>query len=460
MVFQEPQTPLNPVRSIGWQLAEAVRAHRRLSRRAARTRALELLQLVGIPEPERRLAAYSHQLSGGQKQRVVIALSLMNDPVLLVADEPTTALDVTIQAEILDLLRALPERLGTAVLLITHNMGVVADLADRVLVMRRGRMVERGEIVSLFAGPYTDYTRELLASVPQLPISGWSRAGADTRRTRGDRPLALRGGRRDTRLPRSARPARFPRRDRRQRGPRSRTRARGGRRVGLGQDHLGQGPPGELQPSSGRVMLHGIDLAGLSAADLRRRRRHLGVVHQDPATTLDPLIPIGDSIATTTGAPRRPRRRPAHSDPESAGRGVAAGRLRAAAPARAVRRPAATRGPGPRAGPAPGAADRRRTDQRARRDRAGRHAEAARRPTGRAGFRLRLHQPRPGCGQRGDRSSPGAAGRPGRGVRRDPHHPGPTGHGLEAIDAHRGSDDPALVYLDRGYHRINARSAR
>ena len=126
------------------------------------------MTLVGIPEPEVRVEAYPHQLSGGQKQRVVIALALANDPALLIADEPTTALDVTVQAEILQLLGELRERLGMAILLITHNMGVVADLADRVLVMRNGRMVERGEVVSLFSEPFTDYTRELLGSVPRL----------------------------------------------------------------------------------------------------------------------------------------------------------------------------------------------------------------------------------------------------------------------------------------------------
>ena len=169
MVFQEPATALNPVRTIGWQLAEALRAHRQISRADARSRAVELLELVGIPEPARRVRYYPHQLSGGQRQRVVIALALSGEPSLLIADEPTTALDVTVQAEILALLRELRDRTGTAILLITHNLGVVADLADRVVVLRGGRVVEQRQVNQLFAHPVTDYTRQLLAAVPTLP---------------------------------------------------------------------------------------------------------------------------------------------------------------------------------------------------------------------------------------------------------------------------------------------------
>ena len=149
MICQEPATSLDPVRTVGWQVVEALRSHRQLSRRAARTRAVELLDLVGVPEPARRAHSYPHLLSGGQKQRVMIAIAIACEPEVIIADEPTTALDVTVQAAILELLRDLRDRLGTAVVLITLNMGVVADLADRVVVMYRGQVVEQGT-----AGPH------------------------------------------------------------------------------------------------------------------------------------------------------------------------------------------------------------------------------------------------------------------------------------------------------------------
>ncbi|MFD4443494.1 dipeptide ABC transporter ATP-binding protein [Nocardia sp. NPDC058519] len=169
MVFQEPQTALNPVQKIGTQIAQALRAHGVTDRAAARTRAIELLTAVDIPEPDKRLDWYPHQLSGGQKQRVVIALALSGEPELLIADEPTTALDVTVQAEILDLLRSLQRQRGTAILFITHNLGVVAEIADRVVVMREGRVVEEQTVFGLFAEPGEEYTRTLLAAVPRLP---------------------------------------------------------------------------------------------------------------------------------------------------------------------------------------------------------------------------------------------------------------------------------------------------
>jgi peptide/nickel transport system ATP-binding protein len=166
-VFQEPMTSLNPVLRVGHQVEEVVREHMDVSRSAARERAAELLDLVHIPDPRRRVEEYPHQLSGGMRQRVMIAMALACDPKILIADEPTTALDVTIQAGILDLLRELRERLGTAIILITHNLGVVADLADRVVVMYAGRKAEEAPVEELFAHPQHPYTIGLLGAVPR-----------------------------------------------------------------------------------------------------------------------------------------------------------------------------------------------------------------------------------------------------------------------------------------------------
>jgi peptide/nickel transport system ATP-binding protein len=170
-VFQEPMTSLNPVFTVGQQIEEVLRRHLDVSRGEARKRAVDLLRLVRIPAPERRLEEYPHQLSGGMRQRVMIAIALACDPKVIVADEPTTALDVTIQAGILDLMRDIRERLGTAIVLITHNLGVVADIADRVVVMYAGRKAEEASVADLFASPQHPYTIGLLGAVPR-PYEG------------------------------------------------------------------------------------------------------------------------------------------------------------------------------------------------------------------------------------------------------------------------------------------------
>jgi oligopeptide/dipeptide ABC transporter ATP-binding protein len=168
MIFQDPMTSLNPVYKVGWQIAEQVRAHKRVSRAAARARAVELLAAVGIPHPERRADDYPHQFSGGMRQRVMIALALSCDPSLLIADEPTTALDVTIQAQILSLIKRLRADFGSSVVLITHDMGVVAEIADRVAVMYAGRIVEQGTTREIFYDPQHPYTWGLLGSIARL----------------------------------------------------------------------------------------------------------------------------------------------------------------------------------------------------------------------------------------------------------------------------------------------------
>jgi len=168
MIFQEPTTSLNPVFTIGDQIAEAIRLHREVSRSAAREQTIEMLRTVEIPEPERRVDAYPHQLSGGMRQRVMIAMALSCRPKLLIADEPTTALDVTIQAQILDLLGALQRRFGMALLLVTHDLGVVAERADEVAIMYAGRIVERGSVAEVFRAPLHPYTRGLLDSIPKV----------------------------------------------------------------------------------------------------------------------------------------------------------------------------------------------------------------------------------------------------------------------------------------------------
>ena len=168
MIFQEPMTSLNPAFTVGDQIIEGIRRHRRMTQAEARERAIEMLRRVRIPSPERRIDDYPHRLSGGMRQRVMIAMALACDPKLLIADEPTTALDVTIQAQILDLMRALREETGTAIILITHDLGVIAELAHDVIVMYAGKVVERAEVSRLFADPQHPYTIGLLGSIPKL----------------------------------------------------------------------------------------------------------------------------------------------------------------------------------------------------------------------------------------------------------------------------------------------------
>ncbi len=202
MIFQEPMTSLNPVKTIGDQIAEAVALHQRKNAREAWKAAIEMLDLVGIPDPARRVSNYPHQMSGGMRQRAMIAMALCCRPKLLIADEPTTALDVTIQAQILDLMRKLQRELGMSILFITHDLGVVAEMADRVVVMYAGRVVEEGDVRDIFARPRMPYTRALMRSIPRLDRTDGVRQRLEThRRLRPEPPAPAQGLRVPSALP-------------------------------------------------------------------------------------------------------------------------------------------------------------------------------------------------------------------------------------------------------------------
>ncbi|GAA2054664.1 dipeptide ABC transporter ATP-binding protein [Williamsia deligens] len=294
MVFQEPQTALDPVRRVGRQLVAALRAHTRIDKRSARARAVELLQAVEIPDAQRRVDFYPHQLSGGQRQRVVIALALAGDPDLLIADEPTTALDVTVQAEILDLLHRLRASRGLAILLITHNLGVVADLADRVVVMRAGRIVEHAGVDEVFASATTPYTRGLVAAVPRVGATRHVAQRADAA-SPSEAPVLDVAGVTVTYPARSGTPA-FTALD-----DVSVTLAVG-EVVGLvgesgsGKTTLGRAALGLIRPTTGTVTLDGRSYETGSRAARRDLRRGVALVHQDPASSLDPRRSVADSI--------------------------------------------------------------------------------------------------------------------------------------------------------------------
>ena len=295
MVFQEPQTALNPVRTIGWQLREALRAHGTRDRDTVRARSIDLLRPVEIPDPLGRLMQYPHQLSGGQRQRVVLALALANEPELLLADEPTTALDVTVQAEILALLGRIRESTGTSVLLITHNMGVVAQVADRVLVLKSGNVVEEGSTEDLFARPRHAYTRTLLDSVLSLPEPG-TEVRRSLREVAPEEIPVVRFDGVHVAYGSSKRGRAFP----------AVTNVtfdvRRGEVMGLvgesgsGKTTLGRLAAGLVPLAGGEVLVEGENLFAASARRRRELRRDIAFIHQDPQASLDPRMPIGRSI--------------------------------------------------------------------------------------------------------------------------------------------------------------------
>jgi peptide/nickel transport system ATP-binding protein len=299
MVFQEPSTALNPVYPVGWQIAEGLRAHGKYSRAEARAKAIEILDRVGIPEPEKRVNYYPHQFSGGQKQRVVIAMALVLDPGLIVADEPTTALDVTVQAEILDLLRRCRDEFGTAIVLITHNMGVVADLADRVAVMYEGKVVEQADVYTLFSSPQHEYTQRLLAAVPYIgqgTLKTRERASARTADWEEQKPVVEATELRIQYPGRLGRPG-FVAVD----GVSLQIRPREVLGLvgesGSGKTTIGRAIGGLTRVTGGSLKVFDLEMNGISERRFRKVRSEIGFVFQDPASSFNPLLTIAECVA-------------------------------------------------------------------------------------------------------------------------------------------------------------------
>ncbi|MEW9870155.1 ABC transporter ATP-binding protein [Arthrobacter sp. HS15c] len=318
MVFQEPSTALNPVFTVGWQIAEGIRAHagghggKRVSGKEAKARAIEALRKVGIPDPEHRVNYYPHQFSGGQKQRVVIAAALALNPGLIVADEPTTALDVTVQAEILQLLRDLRDKYGTSIVLITHNMGVVADLADRVVVMYQGDVVEEAPARVLFAEPKQDYTRKLLAAVPHLGRNSASEGMTERAHQKAKVLVEAKDltieypGRLGTPSFKAVDSVSFT--------------VSEGEVFGLvgesgsGKTTIGRAIAGLNRTTGGSLKVLGYEMLNLKERTFKPLRKDIGFVFQDPAASFNPQLTIGDCVAEpmiihTSPSPAQARKR-------------------------------------------------------------------------------------------------------------------------------------------------------
>ncbi|MGR3577550.1 MAG: ABC transporter ATP-binding protein [Sagittula sp.] len=312
MIFQEPMTALNPVFTVGRQLTEGLRVHRGMSKKQAEARALELLREVRIPEPERRLKQYPHELSGGMRQRVVIAMALACKPRLLIADEPTTALDVTIQAEILALMDRPKRETGTAVMFITHDMAVVAQMADRVVVMFRGNKVEEGRVEEIFENPQHPYTKALLAAVPKLgemtgkdlpePMRLVGRTDQNLDPIKGSDEVLLKVQNLVTRFP--VKGGFFRRTVAYVHATEdvSFTLNKGQTLSLVGESGCGKSTAGRsllrlVEPLSGKIELDGTDIMALSQSGLRDARREMQMIFQDPFASLNPQLQLADQVA-------------------------------------------------------------------------------------------------------------------------------------------------------------------
>lgn len=293
VIFQEPMTALNPVYTVGFQITEALQIHNKsMTKAQAKKRSLELLAMVELPDPEKAFNSYPHQLSGGQRQRAMIAQSISCDPLLLIADEPTTALDVTVQAEILDLMRNLNKRLNSAIILITHDMGVVADLSDHMIVMKDGVVVETGSTDQIFEAPTHEYTKTLLAAVPHLgeaPARNWQIAA--------DREPALKMENLDIEYPKRGKVPAFLAVNN------ASLEIYPGEVLGLvgesgsGKTTIGRAVVGLLPIKSGQLSVAGQKMVGVTKKELLEVRRNIGIVFQDPGSSLNPRWPIGQSIS-------------------------------------------------------------------------------------------------------------------------------------------------------------------
>lgn len=301
MVFQEPNSVLNPVYTVGWQIEEGLRAHGLKDKKQLRAKTIDILKKVGIPDAETRADYYPHQFSGGQKQRIVIAMALVLNPGLILADEPTTALDVTVQAEILDLLRLAKDEFGSSVLIITHNMGVIADLADQVVVMYRGHVVEQGDVEQVFYHPQHSYTKQLLAAVPRIgqKLVVRDRDGKPVERSVDWRtePLAVEAKGLTITYPGHLLQPDFVAVDNIDfEIHRSEVLGLVGE-SGSGKSTTGRAIAGLQKVSGGSLKVLGVEMNKVRERDFKPKRTDIGFVFQDPGSSFNPLMTIEQNVA-------------------------------------------------------------------------------------------------------------------------------------------------------------------